>query len=156
MRDLIRPTPRTRTIPRQTDITMRYSVGFQLYENGEEPFSEIVRAYRDSISEVFFAWQDIATGRSTVATRHGYTDWSAQGRCEEELFKIKSMGIKLDLLFNGNCYGEYAISERNVDHLWALEKNTKAIAFYQRHGFRMTGDKKFEEDTTEYLVRMER
>jgi collagenase-like PrtC family protease len=91
---------------------MRYSVGFQLYENGEEPFSEIVKAYRDSISEVFFAWQDIATGRSTVATRHGYTDWSAQRRTEEELLKIKALGVKLDLLFNGNCYGEYAISEK--------------------------------------------
>ena len=70
---------------------MRYSVGFQLYENGEEPFSEIVKAYRNSISEVFFAWQDIATGRSTVATRHGYTDWSAQRRTEEELLKIKAL-----------------------------------------------------------------
>ena len=50
---------------------MKYSVGFQLYENGEEPFSEIVKAYNEHISEVFFAWQDIATGRSAIATRHG-------------------------------------------------------------------------------------
>ena len=91
---------------------MKYCVGFQLYENGEEPFSEIVRAYQESISEVFFAWQDIATGRSAIATRHGYTDWTAQSRTEEELRAIKRMGIGLDLLFNGNCYGEYAISER--------------------------------------------
>jgi collagenase-like PrtC family protease len=61
---------------------------------------------------VFFAWQDIATGRSAIATRHGYTDWSAQARTEEELRRIKQMGVKLDLLFNGNCYGEYAISEK--------------------------------------------
>jgi collagenase-like PrtC family protease len=91
---------------------MKYSVGFQLYENGEEPFSAIVKAYRDHISEVFFAWQDIPTGRSAIATRHGYTDWSAQTRTEEELRVIKALGVKLDLLFNGNCYGEYAISER--------------------------------------------
>ena len=38
--------------------------------------------------------------------------------------------------------------------LWALEKNTGAIRFYQRHGFKLTGEKKFEEDTTEYLVKM--
>ena len=91
---------------------MKYSVGFQLYEQGEEPFSSIVNAYRDHISEVFFAWQDIPTGRSAIATRHGYTDWSAQTRTEEELRAIKARGVKLDLLFNGNCYGEYAISER--------------------------------------------
>ena len=91
---------------------MKFSVGFQLCENGEEPFSNIVRTYKEHISEVFFAWQDFATGRSAVATRHGYTDWSNQARLEEELRAIKAMGIKLDLLFNGNCYGEYAISQK--------------------------------------------
>lgn len=91
---------------------MKYSVGFQLYENGEEPFSAIVNSYKEHISEVFFGWQDIPTGRSAVNTRHGYTDWSSQKRLEEELRTISSMGIKLDLLFNGNCYGEYAISEK--------------------------------------------
>ena len=91
---------------------IKYSVGFQLYEQGEEKFSEIVSDYRDSISEVFFAWQDIPTGRSGVATRHGYTDWTAQRRTEEELIKIKQMGIKLDLLFNGNCYGKDSLSEK--------------------------------------------
>ena len=91
---------------------MKFAVGFQLYAQGEEPFSRIVETYKDHISEVFFAWQDIATGRSAIATRHGYTDWTAQQRLEEELRVIKSMGIKLDLLFNGNCYGQYAISEK--------------------------------------------
>lgn len=91
---------------------MKYSVGFHLYEKGEEPFSRIVETYKAHISEVFFAWQDIATCRSAIATRHGYTDWSAQKRTEEELLAIKRLGIKLDLLFNANCYGEYAISEK--------------------------------------------
>ncbi len=87
-------------------------MGFQLYENGEEPFSDIVNTYKEHISEVFFGWQDVATGRSAVATRHGFTDWTSQGRLEKELRAIRAMGIKLDLLFNGNCYGEYAISEK--------------------------------------------
>ena len=91
---------------------MKFAVGFQLYDMGEEPFSHIVDTYKEHISEVFFAWQDTPSGRSAVATRHGYTDWSAQSRMEEELRAIKAMGIKLDLLFNGNCYGEYAISEK--------------------------------------------
>lgn len=91
---------------------MKFAVGFQLYQPGEEPFSKIIETYQQKISEVFFAWQDIPTGRSNIATTHGYTDWSAQTRMEEELRTIKSMGIKLDLLFNGNCYGQYAISEK--------------------------------------------
>jgi len=91
---------------------MKFAVGFQLCEEGEEPFSELVRTYRAQISELFFAWQDIATGRSAIATHHGYTDWTAQSRTEEELRRIKAMGIKLDLLFNGNCYGAYALSQK--------------------------------------------
>ena len=47
---------------------------------------------------------------------------------------------------------EYAIKEHNADHLWALEKNTRAIRFYERHGFIATGEKKLEEGTSEYLV----
>lgn len=51
---------------------------------------------------------------------------------------------------------EYGIAEKDANHLWALEKNIKAIAFYKRHGFNMTNEKKYEEDTTEFLVRMEK
>lgn len=51
---------------------------------------------------------------------------------------------------------EYAIKEHNADHLWALEKNVKAIRFYERHGFVATGEKKPEEGTAEYLIMMRR
>ena len=51
---------------------------------------------------------------------------------------------------------KYAVEQENARFLWALEKNEKAIAFYHRHGFRVTEERKFEEGTTEYLVRMER
>ena len=47
---------------------------------------------------------------------------------------------------------EYAVKEHNADHLWALEKNVRAIRFYERHGFTATGEKKLEEGTTEYLI----
>ena len=36
---------------------------------------------------------------------------------------------------------EHAISTFAADHLWALEKNTRAIAFYHRHGFMENGEK---------------
>lgn len=99
---------------------MKFAVGFQLYDPGEEPFSVIVRTYQDRISEVFFAWQDTPSGRSGIATRHGYTDWTAQSRTEEELRAIKDMGIKLDILFNGNCYGEYALSEKLANNVISI------------------------------------
>ena len=46
------------------------------------------------------------------------------------------------------------ISDLKASHLWALEKNIRAIRFYERHVFRMTADRKLEEDATEYLVRL--
>ena len=51
---------------------------------------------------------------------------------------------------------EYAIREKNVTRLWALEKNTRAIAFYQRHDFHVTDERRPEEGTEEYLVRLVR
>jgi putative acetyltransferase len=47
---------------------------------------------------------------------------------------------------------EYAVKEHHADHLWALEKNERAIRFYERHGFTATGEKKPEDGTAEYLV----
>lgn len=74
---------------------------------------------------------------------------------EKEICKIyvdtffQSEGIGKELI-------EYAINELHADNLWALEKNTRAISFYKKHGFQLTGEKKFEEGTTEYLVKLER
>ena len=51
---------------------------------------------------------------------------------------------------------EYAIRELHVTRLWALEKNPRAIAFYQRHGFHVTEERRLEEGTEEYLVRLVR
>ena len=49
---------------------------------------------------------------------------------------------------------EFAIGEKGVRRLWALEKNTRAIRFYERHGFRLTGERKYEAGTAEFLMRM--
>ena len=62
---------------------------------------------------------------------------------------LQSQGIGAALL-------EHAVNVMSVRHLWALEKNTRAIAFYERHGFHLTDQRRPEEGTSEYLVRMER
>lgn len=62
---------------------------------------------------------------------------------------LQGQGIGAKLL-------KYAVAERQVNHLWALEKNVKAIKFYERNGFHVTEEKQLEEGTTEYLVRLER
>ena len=60
----------------------------------------------------------------------------------------------------GNAIGEkllkYAVEEHNADFLWALEKKSRAIRFYERNRFHLTDEKKPEEDTAEYLVKLKR
>ena len=87
-----------------------------------------------------------------------YDDGAVKGIILVENQEIKKLFV--EPVLQGNCIGSnlliYAIENRNAKTLWALEKNTRAIRFYKRHGFRITADKKLEEDTTEYLVRLER
>lgn len=68
--------------------------------------------------------------------------------------------LYVDPFFQGRGIGAqlitYAIGEFHAGALWALERNTRAIAFYQRHGFHQTGQRQLEEGTTEYLVKLER
>lgn len=50
---------------------------------------------------------------------------------------------------------EFAV-EQGCSWLWALEKNVRGLSFYRRHGFLPTGERIFEEGTTEYLVKLAR
>lgn len=88
---------------------MKFAIGYQQPENGE-PFSNIVRDYREHIAEVYFPWTGMATGRAALGNIRGAIDWAAQEELEEQLRQFRAMGIKLDLLFNANCYGAYAVS----------------------------------------------
>ena len=56
----------------------------------------------------------------------------------------------------GSILIEFAIEQMNCDCLWVLAKNTKAIQFYERHGFVLTEKKQIEEGTTECIIQMER
>jgi hypothetical protein len=90
---------------------VKFAVGYQLAEEGEEPFAEVVRDYQEHIAEVYFAWLGMASGRSPLAVRRGYVDWAAQQRLERDLGVFREMGVRLDLLLNANCYGGRAISQ---------------------------------------------
>ena len=56
----------------------------------------------------------------------------------------------------GHALITFVIEKFDADHLWALEKNTRAIALYNRHGFRWAGTKQLEAGTTEYLLELRR
>lgn len=77
-----------------------------------------------------------------------------------QINKTEICKIYVDTFFQNKGVGseliEYAIRKFQADNLWALEKNIRAISFYVKHGFHLTGEKKYEEDTTEYIVKMKR
>lgn len=86
-----------------------------------------------------------------------YDDGVIKGVIQIENNEIRKLFVEPAL--QGKSIGsfllKYAIEEHKANTLWALEKNVRAIRFYERHGFQITTDKKLEEDTTEYLVRLE-
>lgn len=96
--------------------------------------------------------------KDLVNNSYVYDDGVIKGFIRLEGKQVKKLFVEPAL--QGNAIGaellEYAIQNHQVTYLWALEKNEKAIAFYKRHGFRVTDDKMLEEGTTEYLVRLER
>ena len=87
-----------------------------------------------------------------------YDDGVVKGFVQVKEREVKKLFV--EPVLQGNGIGaellDYAIDQKNVNFLWVLEKNKRAMAFYKRHGFVETNEKKYEEDTTEFLVCMKR
>ena len=75
---------------------------------------------------------------------------------------IEIVEIYVDPFFQGLGIGRALLEEierygknRKINEisLWVLEKNTGTRAFYEKYGFELSGEKKLEEGTTEYIVR---
>lgn len=75
-----------------------------------------------------------------------------------EYFNTELVKLYVDPSFQKRGIGDilltYGMKELGIDNLWTLEKNTKAISFYQKHNFIFSGKKKYEQDTSEKLVEM--
>ena len=73
--------------------------------------------------------------------------------------RIGIWGLYVDSFFVGEGIGgelvEYAKRTLDGRFLWVLERNERAIRFYMRHGFVLSGERIPEPDTEEYLVRLE-
>lgn len=85
-----------------------------------------------------------------------YDDGIVKGLIHIEGTQIAELYV--DHFFQGQGIGKklitYAIEVHHADYLWALEKNNRALTFYASHGFHPSGERKFEEGTTEYLIRL--
>jgi collagenase-like PrtC family protease len=89
---------------------MTFAVGYQLPEEDEEPLVDVVRDFLPRIGEVYFPWLDMPSGRSPMTAAGGLVDWEGQARLEQDLRRLKHMGVRLDLLFNAACYGRHGMS----------------------------------------------
>ena len=83
-----------------------------------------------------------------------YDDGLVKGFCELGEKEIRKLYV--EPFFQSQGIGGALLKEAVFQHgarfLWALEKNKRAISFYERNGFRLTGEKRLEEGTKEYLV----
>ena len=96
--------------------------------------------------------------RESVGSMYVYDDGAVKGVIQIENKEIKKLFVEPVLQGKsiGSALVKYAINEYDANSLWTLEKNVRAISFYERHDFHVTNEKKFEEGTAEYLVRLER
>lgn len=128
-------------------VIFNYRLNFYpIFQNDDYYFNEL------QVSKVAKQYEDV------VGNMWVYDDGAIKGVIQIENSEIKKLFVEPAL--QGKSIGshllKYAIVEHKANTLWALEKNVRAIRFYNRHGFNVTTDKKLEEDTTEYLVRLKR
>lgn len=87
-----------------------------------------------------------------------YDDGAVKGVIHVENREIRKLFV--EPVLQGNSIGSkllsFAVNECSANSLWALEKNVRAIRFYERNGFCVTPKKIVEEGTSEYLVYLER
>ena len=83
---------------------MKFSVGYQV--NKDNLFMEYIAEHKDYIHELYFSWGDIPNGRNSMLLSSDLLPWEAQQKQISDLKYISEKGIKLNLLLNGNCYGE--------------------------------------------------
>lgn len=100
----------------------------------------------------------MARRRAALETVFVFDDGVVKGFVQVEGREVKKLFV--EPVLQGRSIGgrllDFAVTAQGARDLWALEKNTRAIAFYQRHGFSLTGERRLEEGTAEHLVRMER
>lgn len=88
---------------------MNFSVGYSV-RSSEEIVSEIIRL-KDKISEVYFSFGIMPSGRNDQTRCEGFSPWEAQAKQINDLTRLHKEGLKFNLLFNANCYGEMSQSK---------------------------------------------
>ncbi|MBO5324474.1 MAG: hypothetical protein J6A88_10360 [Oscillospiraceae bacterium] len=81
---------------------MKYMVGLK---NGDQNLLDCICQNKAQIHEVYFSWGDFPNGRANQLQSSQYAPWELQDMQRQALQRLSEEGIKLNLLFNANCYG---------------------------------------------------
>ena len=117
---------------------------YPIFKSDEFYFNELqvlnlIESFKNSLDNIFV-----------------YDDGAVKAFIQVEGNEIKRLFV--EPVLQGNSIGSvllnFAITSLNANYLWALEKNTKELSFYKRHGFILTADKRPEEGTDEYLIKL--
>lgn len=96
--------------------------------------------------------------RASVGNIWVYDDGVVKGMIHVEDREVRKLFV--EPVLQGKGIGaallQFAVTACGAECLWALEKNVRGIRFYERHGFCVTPERKPEEGTTEYLVKLRR
>ena len=122
-------------------IVTNYRVNFYpFFKNDHFYFGEL---------NVLDVAKDYAEGSEALNCTYVYEDSGVvkgfirvSGKEIEKLYvepHFQSSGIGAELL-------HFAVNELGADWLWALEYNSRGIAFYKRNGFELTGEKMIEDE----------
>ena len=113
-------------------LVFNYRLNFYpIFQNDDFYFCEL------QVSKLMEDYRDL------IRNMWVYDDGVVKGFIQVENTEIKKLFV--EPVLQGNSIGfkllNFAIKEYNADFLWALEKNVKAIKFYERHGFHITKEK---------------
>ena len=117
------------------------------YRNNFYPFFKNDEFYFGELNVMDLA-KEYSEKADNLANTYVYDDGVVKGLIRikgkeiEKLFiepAFQSQGIGAELL-------HFAIDNCGTDFLWVLEYNKRGIAFYERHGFKLTGEKVIEDE----------
>ena len=89
---------------------MLFSVGYST--KVDDKFLQDIIDLKDGISEVYFSWGTTPSGRNDQTRAQGLTPWQAMAKQIDDVKTLSQKGLKFNLLFNANCYGDKAQSKQ--------------------------------------------
>lgn len=114
------------------------------YSFGELQVLSLAQEYLDDLNTLHHIWV--------------YDDEFVKGLIHIEDKEVKELYV--DSFFANEGIGgklmEFVIQNFDVRYLWVLEKNERAVSFYEKHGFHYHNEWQYEEGTKEHLLKTER